>query len=133
MLGWIKNIEEATLANETFRTVLFTGVHSQLTVMHIEVGSDIGLEVHRDNDQFLRIEQGKAKVEFGEAEDNLTETHDVEDDWAVIVPAGVWHNITNTGDVPLKVYSIYSPAHHPKDTVHVTRSDADAAEASELE
>lgn len=131
MLGWVENIEQATLENRNFRTVLFTGTHSQLTVMSIPVAGEIGLEVHEDNDQFLRIEQGKAKVEFGQEQDNLSESYDVEDDWAVIVPAGTWHNITNTGDTELKVYSIYSPAHHPEGTVHRTKADADAAEAAE--
>lgn len=133
MLGWVENIEKATLENGNFRTVLYTGKHSQLTVMHVEVGSDIGLEVHLENDQFLRIEQGKAKLEFGQTQDDLTESYDVEDDWALIVPAGTWHNITNTGDTPLKVYSIYSPAHHPEGTVHKTKADAETAEASEHE
>ncbi len=133
MLGWVEDIEKATLENENFRAALFTGKHSQLTVMSIVVGGEIGLEVHPDNDQFIRIEQGKAKVEFGESQDNLTESYDVEDDWAVIIPAGVWHNITNTGDTELKVYSIYSPAHHPEGTVHKTKADADAAEAAEHE
>ncbi len=133
MLGWVENIEELTLRNENFRTEVFTGKHSQLTVMHVEVGGEIGLEVHPDNDQFLRVEQGKAKVEFGESKDNLVESYDVEDDWAIIVPAGTWHNVTNTGDTPLKVYSIYSPAHHPVGTVHKTKADADAAEAHEHE
>lgn len=131
MLGWVEDIEKATLENGNFRTVLYTGKHSQLTVMHVEVGGDIGLEVHPDNDQFLRIEQGKAKVEFGETQDSLTESYDVEDDWALIVPAGTWHNITNTGEIPLKVYSIYSPSHHPEGTVHKTKADAEAAEAVE--
>ncbi len=131
MLGWVEDIEKATLENENFRAALFTGAHSQLTVMSIEVGGEIGLEVHPDNDQFLRIEQGKAKVEFGESQDKLTESYDVEDDWAIIVPAGVWHNVTNTGNEALKVYSIYSPAHHPEGTVHKTKADADAAEVAE--
>ncbi len=131
MLGWVENIEEKTLQNETFRTALFTGEHSQLTVMHIPVGEDIGLEVHPDNDQFIRLEQGKAHVTFGPSKTEVAEEHDVASDWAIIVPAGTWHNITNTGSEPLKVYSIYSPAHHPEGTVHQTKADAEAAEAAE--
>mgnify|MGYP003529538285 CR=1 FL=1 len=133
MLGWVDDIEKSTLENTTFRTVLYTGKHSQLTVMSIEVGGDIGLEVHPDNDQFLRIEQGTARVEFGPTKDEVAEKHEVQADWALIVPAGTWHNIINTGDTELKVYSIYSPSHHPDGTVHVTRADADAAEAHEHE
>jgi mannose-6-phosphate isomerase-like protein (cupin superfamily) len=124
-VAWIDDIERATLDNETFRTVLFTGDHVQLTVMHIEPGGDIGEEVHEGQDQFLRIEAGRARVELGD------EVHEVEDDWAVIVPAGVRHNVINTGPEPLKVYSLYAPPHHPDGTVHRTRADADAAEAAE--
>jgi len=128
-LGWVNNIEKTTLENETFRTVHFTGKYSQLTVMTIPPGEDIGNEVHTDHDQFLRIEQGKARVEFGTTGEAIDETYEAEDDWAVIVPAGVWHNLVNTGDAPLKLYSIYSPAQHPAGTIHQTRADADAAEA----
>jgi mannose-6-phosphate isomerase-like protein (cupin superfamily) len=128
MLGWIDNIEQATLANDTFRTVLFTGEHSQLTVMRIAPGEDIGREAHHDRDQFLRIEQGNARVEFGKTEDTVDETHDAGPDWAIIVPAGTWHNVVNTGDSDLKLYSLYSPPEHPDGTVHRTKADAEAAE-----
>lgn len=121
-MAWIGDIERATLDNDTFRTVLFTGAHVQLTVMRLAPGEDIGGEVHEGHDQFLRIEQGSARVEIGE------ETHDVEDDWAVIVPAGVWHNVVNTGDGDLKLYSLYSPPEHPDGTVHRTKAEAEAAE-----
>ena len=99
MRGWVGDIEKATLENDTFRTVLFTGEHHQLTVMCIPPGEDIGLEAHDHNDQFLRIEQGRARVELGASKDALDETYDVEDDWAIIVPAKTWHNVVNTGDV----------------------------------
>jgi mannose-6-phosphate isomerase-like protein (cupin superfamily) len=128
MRGWIGDIEQATTQNETFRTVLFTGEHTQLTVMSIAPGDDIGLEVHEDHDQFLRVERGSARVELGPSEDQLDEIHDVGDDWAVIVPAGTWHNVVNTGDGELKVYSLYSPPEHPDGTVHRTKADAEAAE-----
>jgi mannose-6-phosphate isomerase-like protein (cupin superfamily) len=128
MLGWVEDIEQVTLDNTYFRTVVFTGEHTQLTTMRIEAGGDIGLETHPDNDQFIRIEEGKARVELGPAEDQIEETHDVEADWAIIVPAGTWHNVVNTGDGDLKVYSLYSPPHHPPDTVHRTKADALAAE-----
>ena len=130
-LGWVNNIEQTTLENETFRTVHFTGKYSQLTVMTIQPGEDIGYEVHADHDQFLRIEQGSARVEFGTTGDKVDETYEAEDDWAVIVPAGVWHNLVNTGSEALKLYSIYSPAEHPDGTVQQTKADAEAAEANE--
>jgi mannose-6-phosphate isomerase-like protein (cupin superfamily) len=129
--GWVGDIEKATKDNETFRTVIYTGTHAQLTVMSIEVGSEVGREVHGHLDQFLRIEKGHARVEFGPTEDEITETYEVKDDWAIIVPAGTWHNIVNTGDRPLKLYSIYSPPEHADGTVHRTKADADAAEAAE--
>jgi mannose-6-phosphate isomerase-like protein (cupin superfamily) len=128
MIGWVGDIEQRTIENTTFRTVLFTGEHSQLTVMRIGAGEDIGREVHPDHDQFLRIEQGSARVELGASEDSVDETHDVEDDWAFVVPAGVWHNVVNTGSDDLKLYSLYSPAEHPDGTVHQTKADAEAAE-----
>jgi mannose-6-phosphate isomerase-like protein (cupin superfamily) len=128
MNAWVADIEHATLDNTNFRTALWTGEHTQLTVMQIGVGEDIGLEAHPDNDQFIRIEQGKARVELGPTEDQVEETHDVEDDWAIISPAGTWHNVVNTGDRDLKVYSLYSPPEHPPNTVHRTKADAMAAE-----
>jgi mannose-6-phosphate isomerase-like protein (cupin superfamily) len=128
MLGWVGDIEQATLDNDTFRRVLFTGDHTQLTVMRIGPGEDIGLEAHHDRDQFLRVEQGEARVEFGRAEGSVDETYEVSGDWAIIVPAGVWHNVVNTGDEELKLYSLYSPPEHPPETVHRTKADAAAAE-----
>jgi mannose-6-phosphate isomerase-like protein (cupin superfamily) len=128
MLGWVDDIERATLENETFRTVLFTGAHTQLTVMRLGPEEDIGREMHDHLDQFLRIEQGSGRVELGTAEDRVDETHDVKDDWAAIVPAGVWHNVVNTGEGELKLYSLYSPPEHPAGTVHRTKAEAEAAE-----
>lgn len=128
MIGWVGDIERATLDNSTFRTVVFTGEHTQLTVMWLAPGEDIGRESHPDRDQFLRIERGQARVELGNSEDAIDESHEVEDDWAVIVPAGVWHNVVNTGTSDLKLYSLYSPPEHPPNTVHPTKADAEAAE-----
>ncbi len=130
MLGWVADIERAPLDNENFRTVLWTGDHSQLTVMRIAPGEDIGKEVHPDHDQFIRLEQGKGRAELGPTKDEVAETDEVEDNWAIIVPAGVWHNVVNTGDEDLKVYSLYSPPEHPPDTVHRTKAEAEAAEAA---
>jgi mannose-6-phosphate isomerase-like protein (cupin superfamily) len=128
MLGWIDDIEKVTVANSTFRTVVFTGEHTQLTVMSLGPGEDIGLESHPNLEQFIRIEEGQARVELGRTKENVDEKHDVEDDWAVIVPAGVWHNVVNTGTSEVKLYSLYSPPEHPDGTVHETKADAEAAE-----
>lgn len=128
MLGWVGDIERATLENETFRTVLHTGEHVQLTVMRLGPGEDIGLEAHPDRDQFLRIESGTGRVELGRSKDAVDETHEVRDDWAIVVPAGLWHNVMNTGDGDLKLYSLYAPPEHPDGTVHRTKADAMAAE-----
>ena len=103
----------------------------QMTLMTIPVGGEVGLEVHSDTDQFLRIEQGSAKVLMGPESDDLSSEWSAKDDWAIFVPAGTWHNIVNDGDEPLKMYSIYAPAHHPHGTIHPTFEDAMAAEAEE--
>ena len=125
---YVANIEEVTVENDTFRTAIWTGANLQVTVMTIQPGEDIGLEVHEDHDQFLRVEEGTGFVQMGPAEDELTFEETVEDDYAVFVPAGTWHNITNTSDEPLRLYSIYAPGEHPHGTVHETKADSDAAE-----
>ena len=128
MLGWVGDIEQATVENTTFRTVVFTGEPTQLTVMRLAPGEDIGREAHDHIDQFLRIEQGSGRVELGRTEAEIEETHDVADDWAIVVPAGIWHNVVNTGEGELKLYSLYSPPEHPDGTVHETKAEADEAE-----
>jgi mannose-6-phosphate isomerase-like protein (cupin superfamily) len=128
MLCWIGDIERETLDNTTFRTVLFTGEHTQLTVMRLAPGEDIGREVHPNLDQFIRIEEGSARVELGRSGDEVEETHDVEADGAIVIPAGVWHDVVNTGAGDVKLYSLYSPPEHPRETVHRTKADAEAAE-----
>ncbi len=125
---YVVDIEKATLENDNYRTTLWTGAHLQLTVMSIQPGHDIGLEVHDDHDQFLRVEAGTGRVQMGPARDDLSFDETVTDDWVIFVPAGSWHNVTNTGDEPLQVYSIYSPPEHPHGTIHATKADADAAE-----
>ena len=129
MTGWVGDIEDATLGNDTFRTVLFTGAQLQLTVMRLEPGEEIGVEMHDHLDQFIRVEQGNARVTMGPSKDEVAETHDLEDDWVAIIPGGTWHNVINTGDGDLKLYSIYTPPEHPDGTVHRTKAEADAAEA----
>ena len=128
MTGWVGNVEEATLENTNFRTVLFTGSNIQLTVMRLGPGEEIGVEMHDHLDQFLRIEEGSARVTFGPSAEQVDEEHAVEDDWAVVVPGGTWHNVINTGDGELKLYSLYAPPEHPPETVHRTKAEADASE-----
>lgn len=120
----VLNIEKATKQNDTFRTALWTGNHLQLTLMSINVGEDIGVEIHPNVDQFLRIEQGQGLVKMGYQRDNMNMEASVTDGYAILVPAGTWHNLINTGNIPLKLYSIYAPPKHPHGTVHRTRADA---------
>ncbi|MCS4484679.1 cupin domain-containing protein [Gleimia sp. 6138-11-ORH1] len=126
---YVMNIEKATLANKNYRTTLWTGQEMQLTVMSIKPGHDIGLEKHDDHDQFIRIEEGKARVQMGPAEDDLSFDVEANDDDAIFIPAGQFHNVTNIGDEDLKLYSIYAPAEHEHGTVHVTYEEAMEAEA----
>ncbi len=115
------NIDKATKQNTNFRTALWTGEHFQVTLMSIDVGDDIGLEIHPDTDQFIRIEDGQGIVKMGKSKDNLEFQANARNDFAIIIPAGTWHNVINTGTKPLKVYSIYAPPKHPRGTVHVTK------------
>lgn len=122
---FIVDIDRATKSNPNYRTALWTGTHLQLTLMSIPVGGDIGLEMHPDTDQFLRIEDGDGFAMMGRSKDLLNVRHRVTGDYAVFVPAGTWHNVVNTGMRPLKLYSIYAPPHHPHGTVHRTKEDAE--------
>ncbi len=124
MTGFVGSIEKATLKNKNFRKVLFTGRRSQLVVMSLQPREEIGEEVHKDVDQFFRIEGGKAKFIF-----KGKERHLVGDGDAVVVPAGTRHNVINASVTkPLKLYTIYSPPNHPDGTVHKTKAEAEAAE-----
>lgn len=125
---FVVDINEITQLNDTFRTALWTGTHLQVTLMSIEVGDEIGLELHDDLDQFLRIEEGEGVVQMGDSSDRLDFQERVSDDFAIMIPAGKWHNLINTGDIPLKLYSIYAPPQHPQGTIHETKEDAMAAE-----
>ena len=122
---FVFNIRHATNMNRNFRTALWTGGHMQLTLMSIPVGNDIGVEMHPDVDQFIRVESGHAKVYFGNNRDSLHEAEIVNENYAVLIPAGTWHNIVNIGNRPLKVYSLYAPPNHPFGTVHKTKADAE--------
>lgn len=123
---WVVDIEELTVENPNFRTARWTGKFMQMTVMSIEPGGEIGLEVHNHNDQFIRVESGSARVVMGDSEDNLTFDRNIADDWAILIPAGMWHNVINTGDEPLKVYVLYGPPEHPHGTVHKTFEESEA-------
>jgi len=122
---YVVNIEDAALQNNNFRLALWTGTHLQLTLMSINVGDDIGLEMHPDVDQFIRIEQGQGLVMMGDSKDRLCYRQRVYDDYVIFIPAGKWHNLINTGRTPIKLYSIYAPPEHPHGTVHRTKRDAE--------
>jgi mannose-6-phosphate isomerase-like protein (cupin superfamily) len=119
MKGYVDNIERATVENEDFRRVLYTGHNLQLVLMTLPPGCDIGEEVHEDRDQFFRIEQGQGEIRI----DGVANR--VEDDFAVIVPAGARHNVINTGDRPLRLYTIYAPPEHRDGVVHTSKEQAD--------
>ncbi len=127
----VVDMEDFTKLNNNYRTAVWTGDNLQMTLMSIPVGADIGLEVHPDHDQFLRIEQGRALVKMGQTETDLSFEQQAEEDSGIFVPAGKWHNLINNGDVDLKIYSIYSPVHHDFGTVHQTKEIADKSEAEE--
>ncbi len=127
MVGYHANIERLTLANKNFRQVLFTAPHSQLVLMSLLPGEEIGLEVHNNVDQFFRFEKGSGKIILG-GEETI-----IGDGDGAIVPAGTKHNVINTSATEeLKLYTIYSPANHPDGTIHPTKADAEKAEGGEV-
>jgi len=119
MKGYVDNIEAVTLENENFRKVLYTGKNSQLVLMSLKVGEEIGAEVHH-LDQFFRCEAGKGKAILDGVE------HEISDGTALVIPAGAMHNIINTGDHPMKLYTVYSPPNHRDGIVHATKEIAEA-------
>ncbi len=118
MTGYVINIEEKSLQNSYFREVLFTTDKSQLVVMALKPGEEIGMEVHPEHDQFIRIETGKGKAFLNEEE------HEISDGSAVVIPAGVQHNIINTSEAAMKLYTIYTPPEHKSGTIHKTKEEA---------
>ena len=118
--GYCDNIERETVGNEDFRRVLYTGEHLQLVLMTLQPGEEIGEEVHPDRDQFFRIEEGEGAVDINGRENR------VEDDFAVIVPAGARHNVRNIGPVPLRFYTLYGPPEHKDGIVQATKAEAEA-------
>lgn len=122
MQGYVGNIEELSMKNNHFRHVLYTGTHTQLVVMSLLPGEDIGVETHAQVDQFFRIETGTIEITM------MGEKHTLVDGMAAIVPAGTEHNLTNIGSKVAKLYTLYSPPNHPANTVHTTKAEANLAE-----
>ena len=119
------NVTCAAGQNQNFRTAFWTGCHLQMTLMSIPICREIGLEMHPDTDQFIRVECGQAIVCGGTCKEKMDFQYCLNTGDGIFVPAGTWHNVFNTGNCPLKLSSIYAPPHHPKETVHCTKADAD--------
>lgn len=119
------NVTCAAGQNQNFRTAFWTGCHLQMTLMSIPICREIGLEMHPDTDQFIRVECGQAIVCGGTCKEKMDFQYCLNTGDGIFVPAGTWHNVCNTGNCPLKLSSIYAPPHHPKETVHCTKADAD--------
>ena len=126
------NMDHAAKINSNYRIALWTGEYLQVTLMSIPVGGDIGLEVHPDTDQFLRIEKGHGISVMGRERGSLTQRRRVGENDAIIVPAGTWHNVINKGREEMKLYSIYAPPHHPFGTVHPTKEDGERGESESV-
>lgn len=122
---YVVNISQAACQNTNYRRALWTGSRLQVTLMCIPPKGEIGLEVHHDTDQFLRIEKGTGTVLMGPSKNNLNYRNQVCDGFAVFVPAGTWHNMVNTGNCPMKIYTVYAPPHHPHGTVEETKETDD--------
>ena len=122
---FIANIMQASQQNRNFRTAFWTGKQLQMTLMSIPAGCDIGAEMHSDTDQFIRMEEGTATVQFGECREKLSFRRCIGRGEGVFVPCEVWHNIINSGNCPLKLSSVYAPPHHPEGTVQCTKRDAE--------
>ena len=120
------DLEQATRDNKHFRSVAWSGRYLQLTLMSVPAGGDIGLEMHPDTDQFLRLDAGRGRLEMGPAKERLTQTQELSDGWCALIPAGTWHNVTNIGAEPMQVYALYAPAHHKPGKIHRTAADAAA-------
>ena len=124
----VVNIYKETVMNKNYRKALWTGEHLQLTVMSIPAGGEIGLEIHPDTDQFIRVEYGVGSVYMGKTKQDVKFYGNANKDYAIFVPAGHWHNVINEQNIPLKVYTIYAPPHHPIGTVQKTKFEADLQE-----
>ena len=122
---FVVNINDETIKNQYFRRTIWTGNHSQITLMNIKIGESIGLEMHPNVDQFIKIEQGYGFVQMGDSQNRPNFERRVQPGYAIVIPAGKWHNLTNIGKVPLKLYSIYAPPQHPRGTIHRTKEEAE--------
>ena len=124
---YVENVSQKAVQNTNYRTEIWTGCHAQMTLMCIPACSDIGLEMHADTDQLIRIEQGMALVKMGDCERQLDYQKKVCMGDVIFVPAGTWHNVINIGRSPLKLSSVYAPPHHPAGTIHRTKEEAENA------
>lgn len=127
------DLERATVENDNYRTVAWSGKYLQLTLMSIPPGGDVGLEAHPETDQFLRLDAGRGRVQMGPAEDQLDFEQEVEDGWAIFVPAGTWHNVTNIGEEPMRLYAVYAPVHHAAGVVQATAEAAERDEEADVD
>lgn len=125
---FVANIHQMAIKNNYFRTALWTGKHMQMTLMTIPVRGEIGLELHSNLEQFLYIESGKGIVKMGSTKEKLNYQKDIYNGMGIFIPANTWHNLINTSNVPIKLFSIYAPPQHPFGTIHQTKEIADAAE-----
>ncbi len=123
----VMNVNEAAKQNGSFRAAAWTGCYLQMTLMCIPISGEVGVEVHPDTDQYIRVEAGQGLVMMGACRERLHTRQCMDENVAVFVPAGTWHNIVNTGDCPLKLSSVYAPPQHPHGTVHMTKRDAEEA------
>ncbi len=122
------DMEAEATANTNYRTVAWTGKYFQVTLMSIPVGESIGLEVHPETDQFLRLDAGQGLCTMGPDKDKLDFRQEVSDGWCIMVPAGTWHDVVNTGDEPMQLYVVYAPVHHAQGKIHKTQADAERDE-----
>lgn len=125
------DLEQATRDNTNYRSVVWSGRHLQVTLMSIPAGHDIGLEMHSDTDQFLRLDAGNGRVQMGPSKGQFTYDQNVSNGWCILVPAGTWHNVINTGPEAMQIYTVYAPAHHQPGKIHKTESDAASDTADE--
>jgi mannose-6-phosphate isomerase-like protein (cupin superfamily) len=124
------DLEAATVSNPHYRAVAWSGRYLQVTLMSIPPGESIGLEAHPETDQFLRLDAGRGLAQIGPSAEELTFEQEVTDGWCVLVPAGAWHNVTNIGSEPMRLYAVYAPVHHAAGKVQPTAADAERDEAS---
>lgn len=121
-MDFVTNIAERTKNNKNYRQVINTNSYMQVVLMSVGIGEDIEYEMHPYVDQFIRIEEGNGKLILGE-KGKVQRVYKIQDDWAMVIPAGTYHRVVNTGNIPLKLYTIYAPPNHPKDKVQITRPE----------